>query len=66
MNEMLVTVKAAKIITMIRNVDAIEAEDCKVENIHAFEIINVEWLPKGMMLRRLKILEAARMMSITS
>jgi hypothetical protein len=30
-------------------------------NIHAFKIMNVEWVPKNMVLRRPKILEATRM-----
>ncbi|XP_073261648.1 uncharacterized protein [Populus alba] len=41
MNGMLVTVKAEETISMIKNVAIpfIEAEDCKDDNIHAFEIV---------------------------
>ena len=44
MNEMLVIVKAEEIISMTKNVSTpfVEAEDNRVKNIHAFEIINVE------------------------
>ncbi|KAL9376641.1 hypothetical protein Peur_030761 [Populus x canadensis] len=35
--------------------------DYKDDNIHYFEMVNVEWVPKGTVLRRLKILEAIRM-----
>lgn len=60
---MLVTIKAEKTISMIRNivVPFIEAKDYGNKNIHTFEIVNAEWVPERTMLRRLKILEAARM-----
>eukprot|EP00258_Populus_trichocarpa_P030959 XP_024446978.1 uncharacterized protein LOC112325244 [Populus trichocarpa] len=44
MNGMLVTVKAEETISMIKNVVVpfIEADDCKGNNIHAFEIVNTD------------------------
>jgi hypothetical protein len=63
MNEMLIIVKAEKIVSMIGNVAIpfIGAEDCRNENIHAFEIVNAEWIPEGAALRKPRIPEAARM-----
>jgi hypothetical protein len=63
MNEMLVIVKVEETVYMIRNVIVpfIESEDWKDKNIHAFEIMNVEWVHKNTVLRRLKISESARM-----
>jgi hypothetical protein len=63
MNGMLVTVKAEETVSMIKNVAVpiIEADDCKDNNIHAFEIMNTDWVPENTVLRRLRILEAARM-----
>ena len=63
MNEMLVTVKAEETIYMIKNVVVpfIEAEDCKDEYSHAFEIVNTDWVPENTMLRMTRISEAARM-----
>jgi hypothetical protein len=63
MNGMLITIKVEEKISMIKNmvVSFIEEEDCRNKSIHAFKIINVEWVPKGMILRRLKILEAIMM-----
>ena len=63
MNGMLVTVKAEETISMIQNVDIpfIEAEDCKDDNIHAFEIVNTDWVPENTVLKKPKISEAARM-----
>jgi hypothetical protein len=54
---MLITVKVKEIVFMIKNVVVpfIEVEDCKDENIHAFEIVNVEWVPEGTVLRKLKV-----------
>jgi len=44
MNGISVTIKAEEIVSMIRNVVVpfINVEDCRDENIHAFEIMNVE------------------------
>jgi hypothetical protein len=42
-------------------VSFIEEEDCRNKNIRALKIINVEWVPEGMILRRLKILEVIMM-----
>jgi len=63
MNGMLVTVKAEETVSMIKNVVVpfIEADDCKDNNIHAFEIVNTDWVPKNTVLRRPRISEAARM-----
>jgi len=63
MNGMLVTVKAEETISMIKNVAVpfIEADDCKDNNIHAFEIVNTDWVPENTVLRRPRISEAARM-----
>ena len=65
MNEMLVTVKAEETMSMIKNVAIpfIEVEDCKDNNIHAFEIVNTDWVPENTVLRRLRISEAARMVA---
>ena len=51
---------------MIKNVVVpfIEVEDCKDVNIHAFEIVNTDWVPENTVLRRPRISEAARMASL--
>jgi hypothetical protein len=61
MNGMLITFKAEEIIFMIKNVVVhfIKSEDYKDRNIHAFK--DVEWVPKSIVLRRLKISKATRM-----
>jgi hypothetical protein len=66
MNGMLVTVKAEETVSMIKNVAVpfIEANDCKGNNIHAFEIVNTDWVPENTVLRRPRISEAARMASL--
>lgn len=63
MNGMLITIKVEEKISMIKNmvVSFIEEEDCRNKNIRALKIINVEWVPEGMILRRLKILEVIMM-----
>ncbi|XP_073261997.1 uncharacterized protein [Populus alba] len=63
MNGMLITVKAEETISMIKNVAIpfIETEDCRDGNIHAFEIVNAEWVPEGTVLRKPKIPEMAKM-----
>jgi hypothetical protein len=45
---MLIIVKAKEIVSMIKNVIVpfIEVEHYRDENIHAFEIMNVEWFLK--------------------
>nr|XP_034891077.1 uncharacterized protein LOC118030913 [Populus alba] len=65
MNGMLVTVKAEETVSMIKNVAIpfIEAEDCKDNNIHAFEIVNTDWVPENTVLRWPRISEAARMVA---
>ena len=62
-NGMLVTVKAEETISMVKNmaIPFLEAEDCTGENLHAFEIVNTEWVPESTVLRKLRISEAARM-----
>jgi hypothetical protein len=63
MNGMLVIVKAEETISMIKNVAIpfIKAADCKDGNVHAFEIVNTDWVPENTILRRPKIPEAIRM-----
>jgi len=63
MNRMLVTVKAEEILTMVQNVTIpyIEVEGNKDGNLHAFEIVNTDWVPKNSVLRKLVISEARRM-----
>jgi len=41
----------------------IEVEDCRYRNINAFEIVNVEWVPGGVVLKKLKISEVAKMVA---
>jgi hypothetical protein len=42
----------------------IEVKDYRYGNIHAFEIMNIEWVLKGAVLRKQKVSEAVRMASI--
>jgi len=65
MNMMLVTVKAEKTISMIKNIAIpfIEVADCKDGNVHAFEIVNTDWVPENTILRRPKISKAIRMVT---
>jgi hypothetical protein len=62
MNGMLVTVKAKETISMIKNVVVpfIEAEDCNDEYSHAFEIVNIDWVPENTVIRMPRISGAAR------
>ncbi|XP_052301368.1 LOW QUALITY PROTEIN: uncharacterized protein LOC127904008 [Populus trichocarpa] len=57
---------AEETVSMIKNVAVpfIEANDCKDNNIHAFEIVNTDWVPENTVLRRPRISEAARMASL--
>ncbi|XP_052312616.1 uncharacterized protein LOC112328848 [Populus trichocarpa] len=57
---------AEETVSMIKNVAVpfIEANDCKGNNIHAFEIVNTDWVPENTVLRRPRISEAARMASL--
>ena len=66
MNGMLVIVKAKKTVSMIKNVVVpfIKPDGCKDNNVHAFEIVNTDWVPENTVLRRPRILEAARMASL--
>ncbi|XP_073264252.1 uncharacterized protein [Populus alba] len=62
-NGVLVTVKAEETISMVRNVAVpfIEAEDCKDGNLHAFEVVNTEWVPENTVVRKPEISEATKM-----
>jgi len=62
MNGMLVTVKAEETVSMIKNVAVpfIEAEDCNDEYSHTFEIMNTDWVLENTVIRRPRILKAAR------
>jgi hypothetical protein len=57
MNGMLVTIKVEEVVSMVKNmvIPFIEAEDCKDENLHAFEIVNTEWVPKSTVLKKPRI-----------
>jgi hypothetical protein len=63
MNGMLITIKAEETISMIKNVVVpfIKAEHCRDKNIHTFEIMNAQWVSKGTMLIRMKIVEVTMM-----
>jgi hypothetical protein len=63
MNGILITVKAEETVSMIKNIAIpfIEVEDCRDGDIHAFEIVNMEWVPEGAVLRKPRIHEAAKM-----
>jgi hypothetical protein len=63
MNGMLITVKAEETFFMIKNVAIpfIEAEACRDGIIHAFEIVNAEWVPEGAVLRKPRIPETTKM-----
>jgi hypothetical protein len=39
----------------------IEAKDCKNRNIYAFKIVDTDWVPENIMLRRPKISKVERM-----
>jgi hypothetical protein len=62
-NGILVTVKAEDTMAMIQNmtVPYIETEGRKDENLYAFEIINIEWVQKNTVLRKMVISKVARM-----
>jgi hypothetical protein len=42
---------------MVRNVVVpfIEAEDCRDGNLHAFEVVNTEWVPENTVVRKPEI-----------
>lgn len=56
------TVKVEETFSMVKNmvIPFIEAKECKDGNIHNFKIVNIEWVSKVTVLRRLKILKASR------
>ena len=64
-NGVLVTVKAEETISTVRNVAVpfIEAEDCRDGNLHAFEVVNTEWVPENTVVRKPEISEATRMVA---
>ncbi|XP_061945039.1 uncharacterized protein LOC133669048 [Populus nigra] len=64
-NGTLVKVKAEETLSMIRNVSVpyIEVEDCKDGNLHAFEIVNTEWVLENTVLRRPIISDTSRMIA---
>ncbi|XP_073268737.1 uncharacterized protein [Populus alba] len=62
-NGNLVTVRAEETLSMIKNVSIpyIETEESKDENMHAFEVVNAEWVPENTVRRKPEISEAAKM-----
>jgi len=62
-NGVLVTVKAEETISMVRNVAVpfIEAENYRDGNLHAFKVMNTEWVPENIVVRKPEILEATKM-----
>jgi hypothetical protein len=62
-NGNLVTVRAEETLSMMRNVSIpyIETEESKDENLHAFEVVNAEWVLENTVRRKPKISEAAKM-----
>jgi hypothetical protein len=56
-------VKAEETLAMIQNVVVpyIEAEGSKGMNLHAFEIVNTDWVPENSMLRKPIISKTAKM-----
>jgi hypothetical protein len=62
MNKMLIIVKVKETVSIIRNVVVpfIKVNYYKDIIIHAFEIVNAKWVLEGVVLRELKVSEAAR------
>jgi hypothetical protein len=62
-NGALVTVRAEETLAMIQNVVVpyMEVEGSKYGNLHAFEIVNKDWVLENSVLRKPAIFEAARM-----
>ena len=62
-NGNLVTVRAEETLSMMRNVSIpyIEAEESKDGNLHAFEVVNAEWVLENTIRRKPEISEAAKM-----
>lgn len=61
MNGMLVTVKDEETISIIRNIVVPFIENYRDENIHAFKIMNVEWLSENTVLTGPNISKTTRM-----
>jgi len=61
-NGTLMIVRAKETLAMIQNmaVPYIETEGSKDRNLHAFEIVNTDWVPENSMLRKPIISKAAR------
>jgi hypothetical protein len=61
-NENLVTVKAEEALTMVRNVSVpyIEAEESKDGNLHAFEVVNDEWVPENTTRKKPEVSKAVK------
>ena len=64
-NGVLVTVKAKETVLMVRNVTVpfIKVEDCRDGNLHAFEVVNIEWVPENTIVRKSEISEATKMVA---
>ena len=62
-NGNLVTVKAKEVLTTVRNVSVpyVEVEESKDGNLHAFEVVNAEWVLENTTRRKPEVSEAARM-----
>jgi hypothetical protein len=45
-NVKLVTIKSTKILAMVRNIAIlyIKTKNCTDENLHAFKVVNVDWV----------------------
>jgi transcription initiation factor IIE alpha subunit len=58
-----VTIKTEEALYMIRNVSIsyIKVEESEDGNLHAFEVINTELVPKNMVQRKSKIYKAVKM-----
>ena len=62
-NGNLVTVKAKEVLTTVRNVlvPYVEVEESKDGNLHAFEVVNAEWVLENTTRRKPEVSKAARM-----
>jgi hypothetical protein len=59
-NGNLVTVRVEETLSMMKNVSIpyIETKESKDENLHAFEVVNVEWVPENTARRKPEISES--------
>jgi hypothetical protein len=62
-NGNLVIVRAEEALAIVRNVSIpyIEAEESKDGNLHAFDVVNAEWVPEYTVQRKPEVSKAARM-----